>query len=192
MLGEDARSTFKAPSVEPAKKAANRCGTCDRLSPHGGFHPDHGTYVCAQCLLGEPLREKPKPKGLKQKPRKARPGGSGAWRRACLERNAAEHDGYPVDEVTGEPLLADWQCHHVLEASHLNAAGLAGSAFLLWHPDNGMCLNRRTHERHHSATARVPASALRDHHRAFAELLDNTQGTDAFSARLARDYPEAR
>jgi hypothetical protein len=135
------------------------------------------------------------PRKLKSKPKEKRPGGreaARAWREACLARNAEEHDGYPVDEVTGERLGDAWQCHHVLEVSHLNAAGLASSEFLLWHPDNGLCVNQRTHERHHSWAARIPFAALRDHHLDFARMLDDTQGTDAWTARLARDYPEGR
>lgn len=138
---------------------------------------------------------KRKAPSLKSTPKKQRPGGKQAghdWRMACLARNAYENDGYPLDEVTGERLEHDWTCHHVIEVSHLNAAGLGGSAFIVWNVENGMCLNRRTHERHHSYAARIPYSALRDHHHDFARMLDDTQGTDAFTARLSRDYPEAR
>jgi hypothetical protein len=138
---------------------------------------------------------KRKPPSLKSRPKAKRPGGreaARAWREACLARNAEEHDGYPVDEVTGERLGPGWQCHHVLEVSHLNAAGLASSEFVLWHPDNGLCVNKRTHERHHLWVARIPFSALREHHLDFARMLDDTQGTDAWTARLARDYPEER
>lgn len=143
-----------------------------------------------RAVEGSTLRRTAGPKPTR---RKQRPGGrdaGGDWRQACLLRNAHEHDGYPVDEFTGEPLRADWQCHHVLEATHLNAAGFGGSEFVLWHVDNGMCLNEDTHRRHHSYTERIWRSCIRDYTWAFARMLDDTQGTGAFTARLERDYPE--
>jgi hypothetical protein len=124
--------------------------------------------------------------------RQPRPGGYNAareWRELALWRVYAEH-GRIVDEVTGENLdPIDAQVHHVLEVSHLNAAGFGQSEAVIWNVDNALVVHRRTHERHHSYTARIPFDRLRDHHHAFAQMLDDTQGTDAWSMRIARDYP---
>lgn len=136
----------------------------------------------------------PRRSTLKPGRKRQRPGGpdaGGQWREQALMRVVAER-GRLVDEVTGENLSAmDAQVHHVLEASHLNAAGFGSSEFVIWHPDNALVLHRRTHERHHNYSARIPAVKLRPANYEFARMLDDTQGTDAFSMRLARDYPEA-
>lgn len=152
--------------------------------------PDGGPTIDPADVSYSTLKRKPLT--IHRGPRKPRPGGAKAahdWRQACLLRNANEHDGYPVDEVTGEPLEPGWQCHHVLEVSQLNAAGFGGSEFIIWNVDNGMCVNKPTHEGHHGWSARIPATALRDWHWDFARMLDGTQGTEAFTARLVQDYP---
>lgn len=121
--------------------------------------------------------------------RKKRPAGAREWREACLRANV-EMYGVPTCEATGQLLLSNWTCHHVIEVSSLNAMGLGGSAFVIWNESNGMCLNAKPHMDHHNWSPRITADRLRSWHWDFARLLDDTQGTEWASLQLARDYPE--
>lgn len=91
------------------------------------------------------------------------------------------------DEVTGEPLDHQWECHHVLPARLLRLHGLA---HLVWHPANAMALNAATHHAHESAMRRIPASALKPHHVEFARLAEAAGQGDWATAYLQRTYPE--
>lgn len=119
-----------------------------------------------------------------------------AWRDAVVQ------DAGGRDQATGEGLLFDWQCHHVVEASDLwamrrrlkvNDVVIPDDQFiaLLWDRRNGMALNRRTHERHHSRTAPITFDKLRPWHFEFARMLDQFGGYEWATYRLTRDYPEA-
>ncbi len=112
-----------------------------------------------------------------------------AWRHRVIMDSGGR------DAVTGDGLLHDAQVHHVIPQTVLwsmrRRLGLTADELqvLLWDPDNGMALNRRTHERHENGTEPIPRSALRDRHWGFARRLDAMAGTEWATARLER-YPK--
>lgn len=106
---------------------------------------------------------------------------------AALERVVGAF-GRPVDEVTGENLLPDWQCHHILEAGDLWTRGPEAVALAIWHPANAMVLNKRTHDRHHSRQEPIPYLLLRPETLELAVELDRLAGDGWWARRLETDY----
>ena len=88
------------------------------------------------------------------------------------------------------PLDADhwvWQAHHCIPKQRLRRERMH---HLVWHPDNGVTLCRRCHERHESATERVPGGTLPARVTRFA-LTIAPWGRDALNAPHPGAIPAA-
>jgi len=94
------------------------------------------------------MRRKPRPRApLSDIPRQA-------FRAAARAQRACA--------VTGS--TGPWDAHHVIERGHLKRTWPDHE----WSPENALRLSKRVHERHTTATERVPLRCLTDENLAFA------------------------